>query len=55
MVDQHQMLASCQSVQFPSNGINYSQVCGRVVGYQYGFPDAVNGGSQHHNINSYLC
>ena len=48
---------SCQSVQFPSNGISYSQVCGRVVGYQYGTPDAVDstlGGSQHHNnLNSY--
>ena len=28
---------SCVSVQFPSNGISYSQVCGRVVGYQYGY------------------
>ena len=26
---------SCASVQFPSNGISYSQVCGRVLGYQY--------------------
>ena len=33
---------SCTSVQFPSNGISYSQVCGRVVGYQYGSPDAVD-------------
>ncbi|XP_019851042.1 PREDICTED: uncharacterized protein LOC109581405 isoform X2 [Amphimedon queenslandica] len=32
---------SCTSVQFPSNGISYSQVCGRVVGYQYALPDAV--------------
>ena len=27
---------SCVSVEFPSNGISYSQVCGRVTGYQYG-------------------
>ena len=27
--------ASCVSVQFPSNGISYSQICGRVTGYQY--------------------
>ena len=33
--------ASCVSVQFPSNGISYSQICGRVVGYQYVSPDAV--------------
>ena len=32
---------SCVSVQFPSNGISYSQVCGRVVGYQYGSTDGV--------------
>ena len=36
--------ASCTSVQFPSNGLNYSQVCGRVVGYQYASPDAVQHG-----------
>ena len=56
---------SCQSVQFPSNGISYSQVCGRVVGYQYGSPDAVQHGEwrnpqqyiggtdpKHNDINS---
>ena len=44
---------SCVSVQFPSNGISYSQVCGRVVGYQYASPDAVNNGygSNHNNLN----
>ena len=31
---------SCVSVQFPSNGISYSQICGRVTGYQYHSPDA---------------
>ena len=56
---------SCQSVQFPSNNISYSQVCGRVVGYQYTSPDAVYPGDytretygsvitpQHNNISSY--
>ena len=34
--------ASCDSVQFPSHGIRYSQVCGKAVGYQYGTPDAVH-------------
>ena len=43
---------SCVSVQFPSNGISYSQICGRVVGYQYGHTDAVGTGDNH-NINSY--
>ena len=31
----------CQSVKFPSHNISYSQVCGRVTGYQKGSPDAV--------------
>ena len=56
---------SCVSVQFPSNGINYSQVCGRVVGYQYKSTDAVYPGDytgegygsvitqSHNDINSY--
>ena len=35
--------SECVSVQFPSNGISYSQICGRVVGYQYGHIDAVEG------------
>ena len=47
--------ASCVSVQFPSNGISYSQICGRVVGYQYGSTGAVTGSSHasHYNIDSY--
>ena len=48
---------SCTSVQFPSNDISYSQVCGRVVGYQYASPDAVDSTigsvSSHTDINSY--
>ena len=53
---------SCVSVQFPSNGISYSQVCGRVEGYQYRTPDAVYPGDytgevaitqSHTDINSY--
>ena len=45
---------SCVSVQFPSNGISYSQVCGRVTGYQWGSTDAVHNyyGSNHNNLNS---
>ena len=46
---------SCVSVQFTSNDISYSQVCGRVVGYQYYSPDAVHDhhGSNHNNLNGY--
>ena len=40
---------SCASVQFPSNGIMYSQICGRVVGYQYGISDALDTTHGHHN------
>ena len=46
---------SCASVKFPSNGIRYSEVCGRVVGYAYSSPDAVDrlgGPNQHNDINS---
>ena len=41
----------CQSIKFPSNSISYSEVCGRVVGYQYGSPDAL--GHTTNNIDSY--
>ena len=45
---------SCVSVQFPSNGISYSQVCGRVTGYQYYTPDAgYNEGSNHNTLDSH--
>ena len=42
--------SGCASVQFPSNGISYSQICGRVTGYQFGRPDALN---NYKSINSY--
>ena len=38
----------CQSVKFPSYSISYSQVCGRVTGYQYGSPDGIH---PHNPIN----
>ena len=41
---------SCVSVQFPSNDISYSQVCGRVVGYQYKYTHAVNPGDYSHEV-----
>ena len=42
---------SCVSVQFPSNGISYSQICGRVTGYQYRSTDAFY--TSQNSINSY--
>ena len=46
----HTSGAGCASVTHPSNGISYSQVCGRVTGYQYYSTDAFYGPS---DINSY--
>ena len=43
--------SGCQSVKFPSYGISYSQVCGRVTGYQYGSPDALEITSPRDDIN----
>uniref|UniRef100_A0A1X7TPV6 Uncharacterized protein n=1 Tax=Amphimedon queenslandica TaxID=400682 RepID=A0A1X7TPV6_AMPQE len=37
--------SGCASVQFPSNGISYSQICGRVTGYQYGHTDGLHSSS----------
>ncbi len=42
---------SCISIKFPSNDVSYSEVCGRVVGYQYGTPDALY--TFINNIDSY--
>ena len=40
----------CNGLTFPSTDISYSEICGRVIGYQVGSPDAVLG---HQYINSY--
>ena len=37
--------AGCVSVTFSSYGISYSEVCGRVIGYQYGSPNGVHSNS----------
>ena len=31
----------CKSIRFPTNGIAYTQICGRVVGYQKGSTDGI--------------
>ena len=33
---------SCVSTTYPSKDISYSQVCGKVIGYQFGSPDGSN-------------
>ena len=42
---------SCDSVIIPSNGKQYTEICGRVVGYQYGKTTTVY--SHPQDINSY--
>ena len=52
---------SCQSIRFPTNGISYSQICGRVTGYQYHSTNAAQNYDwisgrhdiNHTDINSY--
>ena len=34
--------AGCVSTTFQTYGVEYSHVCGRVIGYQFGTPDAFN-------------
>ena len=31
---------TCHSATFLTQGIQYSQICGRITGYQFGDPDA---------------
>ena len=38
----------CNSAFFPTYGLNYTKMCGRVRGYQYGYPYAF-----YYNINNY--
>ena len=47
---------SCVALKLLADDISYSQVCGRIVGYQYASTDAVDstiGTGAHNDINSY--
>ena len=48
---------SCVGKIFSSSGIKYSQVCGKVIGYQVGHPDAAGErvSSIKNNINTYYA
>ena len=35
--------AGCSSVDYPTQGISFSEVCGKVIGYQYGSTDGAAG------------
>uniref|UniRef100_A0A1X7V308 Fibrinogen C-terminal domain-containing protein n=1 Tax=Amphimedon queenslandica TaxID=400682 RepID=A0A1X7V308_AMPQE len=38
--------SGCSSVNLPTNDIAYTQICGRVIGYQKGITDALSHGSK---------
>ena len=48
---------SCVGTIFSSSGIKYSQVCGKVIGYQIGHPDAAaeRAANIKNNINTYYA
>ena len=51
---QSSSVGSCVALKLLADDISYSQVCGRVVGYQYRSTDAVEHENVHHyNIDSY--
>ena len=39
----------CVSTTFPLNGVKYSRVCGKIIGYQYGNPNAFG---PYYNVRS---
>ena len=43
--------AGCSSTFFPVNGIEYSQVCGKIIGYQQKTPDAFASGHNTTDTN----
>ena len=44
---------SCAQVQYPSNNSQYSRVCGRAIGYQFGSTDAFGNAALERTIDSY--
>ena len=44
---------SCSSTTFSPNGLNYSQICGRVTAFQYAHTDAVSPARGNHGIDSW--
>ena len=43
----------CSSVNYSTFGINYTQVCGRAIGYQHHSPDAFGGTDMSRSIDSH--
>ena len=44
---------SCEGVNYTTGGEQYSQVCGRIIGYQIGSPEALYFASIGNSINTY--
>ena len=42
----------CEPAVFPASHISYTEVCGRMIGYQYGRPGGINPYYHTYNINS---
>ena len=42
---------SCEGLTYSTGGVQYDQVCGRIIGYQLGNTDSFHGSSQ--SINTY--
>ena len=42
----------CQPAVFPASHISYTEVCGRMIGYQYGKPGGINPYRSTYDINS---
>ena len=49
---QENNLDSCDSVLFSTGGYEYTQVCGRIIGYQYASPDGLHYFTGYDNIDS---
>ena len=45
---------TCYSAMFPTQGIRYSHVCGRIIGYQFGEPQAFFGSEGHRIDERYV-
>ena len=43
----------CQAAVFPTSHISYTEVCGRMIGYQYGQPGGINPHRSTYDINTY--
>ena len=45
-------IANCEGLNYTTGGVQYNQVCGRIIGYQVGAPESFPG-SGSRSINTY--